>query len=187
MLVASSARHLLVTEKKRPPHLGPPHLEVPEICLRKVHISLALLWWLHNCSGTDCPYVMLSQTERNPSLGPRLHDITCSWIRFKIITSAIHYIFVLNTSHSTLLTESITSENKQKLQDFGFCLCWITKAKAKENLWDYIFIRKCGLLLWLVRAQHDHYESKCKRTSGGIYLSFHYESESEIKSPDFHL
>ena len=27
--------------------------------------------------------------------------------------------------------------------------------KTKENLWDFIFIPKCGLLLWLVRAQHD--------------------------------
>ena len=46
---------------------------------------------------------------------------------------------------------------------------------------------KCGLLLWLVYAQHDHYESKCERKSGGIYLPFLCESESEIKSPDFHL
>ena len=47
--------------------------------------------------------------------------------------------------------------------------------------------RKRGLLLWLVHTQHDHYKSKCERKSGGIYLPFHYESGSEIKSPDFHL
>ena len=64
-----------------------------------------------------------------------------------------------------------------KIWDF---LCWMTKAKAKENLWDFIYIRKSGLLLWLVRAQHENYESKCKRKSRGIDLPFHYESESEI-------
>ena len=31
-LIASSARHSLVTEKKRTPHLGPPHLKVPKKC-----------------------------------------------------------------------------------------------------------------------------------------------------------
>ena len=41
------------------------------------------------------------------------------------------------------------------------------------------------MLLWLVRAQHDHYKSKCKRKSGGPSLPFHYESESEIKSQIF--
>ena len=30
------------------------------------------------------------------------------------------------------------------------------KAKAKENRWDFDLFRKRGLLLWLVRAQHDH-------------------------------
>ena len=34
------------------------------------------------------------------------------------------------------------------------------KAKAKDNLWDFDLFRKCGLLLWLVRAQHDHYKSE---------------------------
>ena len=29
-LIASSARHLLLTEKQRTPHLGPPHLELPD-------------------------------------------------------------------------------------------------------------------------------------------------------------
>ena len=43
-----------------------------------------------------------------------------------------------------------------------------TKAKAKENLLEFNLFRKRGLLLWLVRAQHDHYESKCERKSGGI-------------------
>ena len=57
----------------------------------------------------------------------------------------------------------------RKIRDLGFSLCWITKAKAKENVWDFVLIRKCGLLLWLVPAQHDRYESKCEITSGGIY------------------
>ena len=48
----------------------------------------------------------------------------------------------------------------------GVSLCWITKVKAKENLWDLNVFRKCGLLLWLVRAQHDHYESESDTTSG---------------------
>ena len=86
----------------------------------------------------------------------------------------------------TILTETLTSK-KKKSQDFGFSLCEITKAKAKENLWDFIFIRKCGLLLYPSFAQHDHYENKCEIKAGGIYLPFHYESESIIKSPDFHL
>ena len=89
---------------------------------------------------------------------------------------------------NTILTETITSENKLKSQDLGFSLCWITKAKAKEKSLGFLFfIRKCGLLLWLVHAQHDQDESKCERKSGAIYLPFHYESESKIKSPDFHL
>ena len=29
-LIASSARHLVVTEKERTPYLGPPHLKVPD-------------------------------------------------------------------------------------------------------------------------------------------------------------
>ena len=33
-LIASSARHSLVTEKKRTPHLGPPHLKVPDLLKR---------------------------------------------------------------------------------------------------------------------------------------------------------
>ena len=44
--------------------------------------------------------------------------------------------------------------------------------------------RKCGLLLWLMRAQHDHYESKCERKSGGIDLPFHYDSENRIEFPE---
>ena len=42
-------------------------------------------------------------------------------------------------------------------------------------------------MLCLVHAQHGQYESESERKSVGIYLPFHYESESEIKSPDFHL
>ena len=55
--------------------------------------------------------------------------------------------------------------------------------KAKENLWDLILFHKCGLLLWLVLAQHDHYESK--RKSGGIHLPFHFESENETNPQSF--
>ena len=62
------------------------------------------------------------------------------------------------------------------------------ESESEENLRDFLFcFRKCGLLLWLARAQHDHYESKCKRKSGGVHLPFHYENESEIISPDSHL
>ena len=43
MLVASSARHLLVMEEKSTPHLGPPHLKVPkfESQEKKRHIDMA--------------------------------------------------------------------------------------------------------------------------------------------------
>ena len=80
---------------------------------------------------------------------------------------------------NTILTEIITSENKYKSQDLGFSLYCITKAKVKENLRDFTLFRKRGLLLWLVRAQNDHYESKCESKSWGIYLPCHYESECE--------
>ena len=79
----------------------------------------------------------------------------------------------------TIFSETLTSEKKIKSQDLGLSLCWITKAKTKENLWVFIFICKCGQLLWLVRAQH------VKETLGGIDLPFHCESESENKSPIF--
>ena len=46
----------------------------------------------------------------------------------------------------------------------------------------YNFFRERGMLLWLVRAQHDHYESTCERKPCGIYLPFHYESECENNS-----
>ena len=57
---------------------------------------------------------------------------------------------------------------------------WNFLSAAKENLRDFNLFRKCGLLLWLVRAQHDHYESECARKSGGIDWPFHCESESNI-------
>ena len=78
-------------------------------------------------------------------------------------------------------------KRKKKSQDLWFSLCWTTKAKAKENVGDFNLSRKWSLLLWLARAQHGHYESESERDSGGIYLPFHYESESEIKSPDFRV
>ena len=43
----------------------------------------------------------------------------------------------------------------------------------------------CGLLLWLVRAQHDHYKSKCERKSGERYLPFHCESDHFLNLPMF--
>ena len=58
-------------------------------------------------------------------------------------------------------------------------------SKSEKHFWDFEVLRKCGLLLWLVHAQHDVCESKCERISGGMYLPFHFESESENKSPDF--
>ena len=42
----------------------------------------------------------------------------------------------------------------------------------KESLWEFNLLRKCGLLLWLVRAQHDHYESKCEKKLGGNLFAF---------------
>ena len=68
----------------------------------------------------------------------------------------------------------------------GFSLCWITKAKASKHFWDFFFFRNCGLLLELVRAQHEHHGSKCERNSGES-LPFCYEGESGNKKyPDFH-
>ena len=37
------------------------------------------------------------------------------------------------------------------------------KAKLKRKFWDYAFLRYCGLLLGLVRAQHVNYKSQCER------------------------
>ena len=37
-------------------------------------------------------------------------------------------------------------ESKSERKCLGFCV--------------FFFCRNCGLLLWLVRAQHDHYKSK---------------------------
>ena len=45
--------------------------------------------------------------------------------------------------------------------------------------------RKCSLLLWLVRAQHDHYKSECQRESEGICLPFHCESATNKKKIGF--
>ena len=85
-------------------------------------------------------------------------------------------------------SEKSSGENRVKSCHVCGCLCFFalnfTKAKAKENCRDLIYCVS-GLLLWLVRAQHDHYESKCERISGGIYLHFHYESKSELKISRF--
>ena len=51
-----------------------------------------------------------------------------------------------------------------------FSLYWITKAKAKANLRGFILFCKRGLLLWLVRPQHDHCESKCERENLGEFI-----------------
>ena len=42
------------------------------------------------------------------------------------------------------------------------------ESESETKSLGFCFIRKCDLLLCLVRAQHDHYESKCERKSGGI-------------------
>ena len=57
--------------------------------------------------------------------------------------------------------------------------------KAKENRWDLNLFRKCGLLLWLVRAQHAHYESKCARKSGGILFAFPLQKRKRNKISRF--
>ena len=69
------------------------------------------------------------------------------------------YIKCLGTS-GLLPSSQKQLQAKKKTQDLGFSLSWIAKAKAKEHLWNFTLFCKCGLLLWLVRAQHDHYESK---------------------------
>ena len=53
--------------------------------------------------------------------------------------------------------------------------------KAKENLWDFAFSCDCSLLLWLLRAQHVHSESKCERKSGEVSLHFHYKCKSRAR------
>ena len=77
-----------------------------------------------------------------------------------------------------LALRAITSKNKLKSQDVDFPSVELRKRKRKKisdilflfvSVACCIFIRKCGLLLWLVRAQHGHYKSKCKRKSGGIF------------------
>ena len=63
---------------------------------------------------------------------------------------------------------------------------WLPNHESgSENKFVGFWFRKCGLLLWLVRAQHNHYESKCERKAGGKHLLFHYESESENEIPRF--
>ena len=52
---------------------------------------------------------------------------------------------------NTIFTDTITSELEYKSNEIRFSLCWITKAKVKDNLLDLNLFRKCGLLLWLVR------------------------------------
>ena len=87
----------------------------------------------------------------------------------------------------TILTETITSENKQKSQDLGFSLCWITKAKAKENLWDFILIRKVACCYGSCVPNMTFTKANAKENLGEFICLSIYESESEIKSPDFHL
>ena len=55
------------------------------------------------------------------------------------------------------------------------------KAKAKENRWDFNLFRKCGLLLWLAIAQHDHYENESERKSGGILFAFPLRKQKRNK------
>ena len=75
---------------------------------------------------------------------------------------------------------------KTKTWDLGFLSSWNTKANAKENVWALgLSFCNCGLLLWIVHAQHFHYENEWKRNSGAIHLPFHCENEYETKRPDF--
>ena len=123
---------------------------------------------------------------------------------WKIISRVIwHFRRNISPSHTKTLWEKewsgifesrLPSSQKQ----------WQAKIDKNPRIWDFpsVELRKqkrkkicgflflfvsVGVLLWLVRAQHDHYESKYKRKARGIYLPFHYESESETTSPDFHL
>ena len=68
---------------------------------------------------------------------------------------------VATAGKSTIRTETITSE--KTIRGLGFSLCWIAQAKAQEKLWDFNLVRKCGLLSWLARAQHDHYQKQKRK------------------------
>ena len=83
---------------------------------------------------------------------------------------------VSEIANPTILIETVTSEQKK---DLGFSRSWIAKAKAKENLSGFNFFRKCGLLLWLVRAQHDHYKIANPKQNLVSLFAVHYESQSE--------
>ena len=63
----------------------------------------------------------------------------------------------------------------------------LRKRKRKEVSGKLYLFRNCGLLLWLVRAQHVHTKTIAQEDLREICLPLHYESESEKKSPDFHL
>ena len=71
----------------------------------------------------------------------------------------------------TILTATIAIE-KDKSQDLGCSLSLSTYESESErkSVGFCIVFRTSGLLLWLMRAQHVHYESKSERISGGSYL-----------------
>ena len=72
-------------------------------------------------------------------------------------------------------------------QDLGFPSVELRKRKRK-NISGIIFLFVsvaccCGLCV----PNMTMMKANAKRESGGIYLPFHYESGSKMKSPDFHL
>ena len=94
-----------------------------------------------------------------------------------------------HTFSITIFTETLTGEKIYNSQDFDFLSVELRKRKRKRKKISgilFLFVSvACCCSLHL--PQHDNYQNKCEIKAGGIYLPFHYESDSEIKSPDFHL
>ena len=85
-------------------------------------------------------------------------------------------------SLSRLLPSSqkqLQANKKNRTEDFLSVGLRMRKRKIISG--TFFLFRECDVLLGLVRAQHDHYESKCERQSGGTYLACHCEIESEQK------
>ena len=97
-----------------------------------------------------------------------------------LLSGDILDVFFSSFSACTILTEAITSKMKIRTPGLRIFSLLNYESESERKSQGLNLFRKCGLLLWLVRAQHDHYQSGCERKSGGIHLPFH--CESEIKS-----
>ena len=116
-----------------------------------------------------CPFFQVENVSKRVTIAIRV----VNWL---LVVKLLRIVFL--PSPQKQLQEKI-NKNPRILD---FLSIELRKRKRKKISGIFIFFRKHGLLLWLVRTQHDHYESKCKRKSGGIYLPFHYESECEKKN-----